>query len=106
MTLIITAMAAIVATIAWFVQRPKNKYHFGVLALMFWAAFLMWCVDGIASLLEGESFIEIANTTVMANDALLGGVVVLVGVAVWAIYLLVSNLSKRKSDRTQANPSE
>ncbi len=102
MTLIITAMAAIIATIAWYIQLPKNKYRFGVLALIYWAAALMWCVDGIFSLTEGEGFIEITNGAIMLNDALLGIVIVVAGLVVWGIYLLV----RRLSNRTHTNMCE
>ena len=75
MTLVITLLAAAIATIAWYAAGPKSTMKIGVLALMYWGAGLMWIVDGIACLAEGEAFIEIADTTAMLNDAILGGVV-------------------------------
>lgn len=89
MTLAITVLAAVVASIAWYMVGPQSPKKIGALALMYWGAALMWSVDGIASLIGGEPFIELANTAVMLDDALLGFVVVVAGLAIWALYLLV-----------------
>ena len=85
MTLMITLLAAVVASIVWYSKAPNSTFNIGSLALMYWAATLMWCVDGIACLIEGEAFIEIADTAAMLDDAVLGIVVVIVGLAVWAV---------------------
>lgn len=50
MTLLITFLAAVIATIVWYVKAPDNTYRIGTLALMYWAAALMWCVSGPSSL--------------------------------------------------------
>ena len=91
MTLIITLCAAAIATIAWYATAPNNKLYLGVLALMYWGAALMWTVDGINGLIEGEGFIEIADTAAMLDDAILGLLVVIVGLAAWAIYLVAKD---------------
>lgn len=91
MTLVITLLAAAIATVAWYAAGPKNTMKIGVLALMYWGASLMWIVDGIACLAEGEAFIEIADTAAMFDDAMLGFLVVTAGLAVWAIYLLIKD---------------
>jgi hypothetical protein len=89
MTLVIAFIAAVVATVVWYVKAPDNTYRIGTLALMFWAAALMWCVDGVFCLMEGEPFIEIFDTAAMLDDAVLGLVVVAVGLGAWALYLLL-----------------
>ena len=58
---------------------------------MYWGASLMWTVDGINGLIEGEGFIEIADTAAMLDDAVLGLLVVIVGLAAWAIYLVAKD---------------
>ena len=86
MTLIITAIAAIVATIIRFTKSEvADRFHLGFLSLMFWGATLMWCVDGFACLAEGEPFVELVDTAAMADDALLGLCVVVLGLVVWGI---------------------
>lgn len=91
MTLVITLLAAAIATIAWYAAGPKSTMKIGALALMYWGAGLMWVVDGIACLAKGEAFIEIADTAAMLDDAILGGVVVVAGLVAWAIYLLIKD---------------
>lgn len=91
MTLVITLLAAAIATIAWYAAGPKSTMKIGALTLMYWGAGLMWVVDGIACLAEGEAFIEIADTAAMLDDAILGGVVVVAGLVAWAIYLLIKD---------------
>lgn len=91
MTLVITMLAAAIATIAWYATAPNSKMRLGTLALMFWGAALMWCVDGIHALTEGEGFIEIADAAAMLDDAVLGFVVVVVGLAAWVVFLVAKD---------------
>ena len=85
MTLLITAAAAIIAALA-------RKW---TLALVYCGAALMWCVDGFASVIEGGPFIELADAAQMADDALLGIVVVAVGLAVWAVCRIAKSMRAR-----------
>ena len=91
MTLVITFLAAAIATVAWYAKAPNSEMRLGTLALIYWGATLMWCVDGINGLIEGEGFIEITDTAAMFDDAVLGLVVVAVGLAAWAIYLVAKD---------------
>lgn len=86
MCLIITAVAALAASILWYFRSGGKKW--GTLALMYWGAALMWTVDGIFSVLEGGGFFDLS-----AGDALLGLVVVLCGLAAWLVLLLWNRLS-------------
>lgn len=78
MCLIITAVAAAAATALW--RFSSGGGRLGTLALMYWGAALMWSVDGIFSVLEGGGFFDLS-----ADDALLGAVVVLCGIAAWLV---------------------
>jgi hypothetical protein len=90
MTLLITLAAAITVTIIRFANpETAMKHKFGLLALFYWGATTMWCVDGFASIAEGETFIEISDKAVMADDALLGMWVVLLGLAAWCVCKIV-----------------
>lgn len=89
MTLIITFLAAAIVTVLWYAKAPNSEMRLGTLALMYWGAALMWCVDGINGIISGEGFIEIVDTAAMLDDAVLGIVVVAVGLAAWAIYLVI-----------------
>lgn len=91
MTLVITFFAAAIVTALWYAKAPNTDMRLGTLALIYWGAALMWFVDGIACLIEGEPFIEIADTAAMLDDAVLGLVVVAVGLAAWALYLVAKD---------------
>jgi hypothetical protein len=58
----------------------------------------MWCVDGIASLTGSETFIEISDRAAMADDALLGMWVVILGLAAWVVCKIVTrSLTKSRT---------
>ncbi len=87
MFLIVTAFAAITATLLWYVKAPNDQYKLGLLSLIFWGATLMWLVDHVmAYLTEGGEFLE-----VNLDATMLGVCVVLIGLLVWQVSLLVSD---------------
>lgn len=83
MCLLITAFAAVIATLVWYFAPVTPPIRLGTLALMYWGATLMWTVDGVFSVAEGGSFLELS-----ADDAILGLVVVLCGLVAWTLLLL------------------
>jgi hypothetical protein len=87
MWLILTALAAVITTVIWYVKSPGDKYKLGVLSLMFWGATIMWLVDHIMAFAsEGGEFFEI-NT----DAAMLGVAVIVLALIVWAIVLIISD---------------
>lgn len=89
MCLLITVFAALAATIVWYLTTAKVELHLGKLSLMYWGAALMWMVDGVAAVMEGEPFLDLS-----AGDALLGLLVMLCGLAAWVAILLVKDPRK------------
>ena len=91
MTLIITALAALVVAVIY-LRKPAvaRANKLGVLVLIYVGAALMWCVDGFACLAEGEPFVELSGTAAMVDDALLGGCVVLLGLVAWLVIYFVA----------------
>ena len=83
MCLMITTLAAVISTIVWYVNAPANKMKLEVLSLMYWGAALMWTVDGFFCVAEGEPFLDLG-----LNDALLGMLIVISGLAAWLFILL------------------
>ncbi|MBP5201949.1 hypothetical protein J6253_04340 [bacterium] len=77
MCLIMTMIAAVVFTALWAKMRKQSLL---TTTLMFWAAALMWSVDGVASVLEGEPFFDISR-----EDTILGVIIILCGVAIFAV---------------------
>jgi peptidoglycan biosynthesis protein MviN/MurJ (putative lipid II flippase) len=87
MWLILTALAAIITTVIWYVKAPQDKYKLGLLSLTFWGATLMWLVDHVmAYLTEGGEFFEVS-----LDATLLGVSVIVLAIFVWVIVLLVSD---------------
>ena len=91
MTLVITFLAAAIVTALWYAKAPNSDMRLGTLALIYWGAALMWCVDGINGLIEGEGFIEITDMAAMLDYAVLGFVFVAVRLAAWAVYLVAKD---------------
>jgi hypothetical protein len=85
--LLITALAAVIASALWYVNAPNDKYKLGFLSFIYWGAALMWLVDHvIAYAQDGGEFFEISS------DATgLGLSVLLFGLLVWLVVLLVSD---------------
>ena len=88
MCLILTICAALAFSGVYFYQKKNSAVSKSVFAamLMFWGASLMWSMDGVASVLEGEGFFDLS-----ASDAALGAVVVLAALAVWVVRLLIAD---------------
>lgn len=98
MTLIITAVAAIIVTaIRFFAPDAAQRFHLGALALMYAGASIMWVVDGFACLAEGEPFVELSDAAAMADDALLGACVIVLGLVAWGVVLLVTRKNGQSS---------
>jgi hypothetical protein len=66
MWLIMTALAAVIATAIWYMNAPGDKYKLGLLSLMLWGATIMWLVDHvIAYLTKGGEFFEVSTDATM-----------------------------------------
>lgn len=80
MCLIITTFAAICASLFWLFKDKDNAHKSGMLALMYWGASLMWLVDCIFAVFQGEAFLDTSN-----NDAILGVIIVICGLLAYFI---------------------
>lgn len=97
MTLLICAIAAIVC-IALRFAKPEwsKKYSIGLLALMFTGASLMWSMDMVFTIMEGEAFINFADAEGTMDDAFLGVLVVVLGLAVWGVINVIKGTRASK----------
>lgn len=90
------AMAALV-TLAWgigiflsrFVKKWRHSKSLLFTMLMFTSAALMWSVDGMASVMQGEPFFEIS-----IENAILSAIILACGFAIYGILFIVEK--KRK----------
>jgi hypothetical protein len=98
MCLLLTLLAAAVSTILWKSGAAKPAWKMGTLSLMYWGASLMWTVDGISRVADGESFFEMT-----ADDALLGLLIVACGIAGWLLTLWVAHSKAARVAARHAN---
>lgn len=91
MTLLTTVFAAVISTVVWYKNAPKNEMKVGILCWMYWGASLMWLVDAIFEYAElGAEYFTPAPAD-MLNDLYLGLSVVALGLVIWVIVLLIKD---------------
>ena len=101
MCLIITVLMAAVFSVLFIVSKRNagtEKSHGSALRkfsqplfttmLAFWAAVIMWSVDGIANVAGGEPLLDLSK-----EDSLLGVIIALCGIALFAV-LALRNIRK------------
>ena len=89
MTLLTTVFAAIICTVIWYKNAPKDEMKVGILCWMFWGASLMWFVDALFEYAELKADYFTPAPTDMLNDLYLGLSVVALGLTIWLMILLI-----------------
>ena len=85
MWLIISILAAIIATVMWkFI--PEVKIRLDSLAIMLWGMTLMILVDHVLGY-EGGAFFEVETDGLISSGAFLGILMLIPVLAVWAAYV-------------------
>lgn len=91
MCLLITLAAALIAAFVWYLSPKARALNLHTLVLAYLGANLMWIVDLIANFINKEPLLDLTG-----DDALLGLVVVVSGLALWGLTLLVHKNSQLK----------
>ena len=91
MTLLITIIAAVAATVCWYANDKRDEYKLGVLSLIYWGASLMWFMDFVFEYAELKTEYFSQSFSDILNDSLLGVTVVVLGLAAWIVVLLVKD---------------
>lgn len=91
MTLLTTVFAAIICTILWYKNAPKNEMKIGILCWMYWGASIMWFVDALFEYAELKAAYFTPAPADMLNDFYLGLSVVALGLIIWLVILLVKD---------------
>ncbi len=91
MTLLITFIAAIVATFLWYKNAPKDVWFFRVPCYMYWGASIMWFADACFEYRELRAAYFTPSLHDMVNDAFLGVSAVALGACVWLVILLMKD---------------
>ena len=91
---IMTIVAALVFTALYFVGRRRGRPNQAVFTttLMFWGAALMWSVDCVANAMDGEGLLDMSR-----EDTLLGGIIVVAGLAVFAVLSMSGRFMRRSA---------
>lgn len=91
MTLLTTVFAAIICTVIWYKNAPKDEMKVGILCWMYWGASLMWFVDALFEYAELKAEFFAPAPVDMLNDFYLGLSVVALGLTIWLVILLVKD---------------
>ncbi len=91
MTLLITLFAAIICTVIWYKNAPKNEMKVGILCWLYWGAAIMWLVDAIFEYVELQAEYFTPAPLDMLYDFYLGLSVVALGLIIWLIILLIKD---------------
>lgn len=91
MTLLLTAIAAVLVSVIWYTSPKARALKVHVLCYMFWGASLMWLVDAVAEYMELGAAYFTPEAADMMNDAFLGLSVIVLGFIIWFVYVLVKD---------------
>lgn len=91
MTLLITIIAAVIATVVWYANENRDTYKLGTLSLIYWGASLMWFVDFVAEYIELRAEYFAQDFADIINDSLLGLTVVVIGMIAWLVIILLKD---------------
>ena len=94
MTLLITLIAAVCATLVWYFTSNRDNYKLGTLSLMYWGAGLMWFVDFVFEYAELKADYFVQEFADILNDSLLGITVVVLGLIIWVAILIIKDPNK------------
>lgn len=91
MTLLVTVIAASVATVVWYANEQRDRYKLGTLSLIYWGASLMWLMDFVFEYAELKADCFVQDFSDILNDTILGVAVVTLGIVVWIVVLLIKD---------------
>lgn len=85
MCLIFTIINALAFTLAFLLNKKEGKENKSVILTMltFWAASLMWSMDGVASVIKGEGFFDLS-----IEDTILGAIIMMSGLLLFIVHSL------------------
>ena len=90
MTLLITVVAAVIATARWYSEKSDNM-NLGILCFLFWGASIMWLADAIFEYAELGAAYFSPSLQDMLNDTFLGLAVVALALVIWIVALLIKD---------------
>lgn len=100
MTLLITVIAAVIATFVWYTNSKARNLKIGMLCYMYWGASIMWLVDAVVEYLESGAEYFVPAVSDMINDSFLGISAVTLGAVVWVIRMLIADPKRNYENKS------
>jgi hypothetical protein len=91
MTLLIAVFAAVICTIVWYKNAPKDDMKVSILCFLYWGASLMWLVDAIFEYAELKDKYFTPPLEDLVYDIYLGLSVIALGLVTWLVILLIKD---------------
>ena len=91
MTLLVSVIAAVICTVIWYKNAPKDEMKVSTLCFLYWGASIMWFVDAIFEYAELKEEYFTPAPTDMLNDLFLGLSVVALGLIIWLVVLFIKD---------------
>lgn len=81
---------AILSIILFIIFKDKKKLHLDILSIIFSATTIMWFIDCIAGVIEGDNFLSFE----LPLDIWISIWTILGGLLFWGVYCLIINKKK------------
>ena len=91
MTLLVTVLAAVTATVIWYVSERARGLQIGMLCYLYWGASIMWFVDALMEYAELRAAYFTPALEEMVNDLFLGLSVIALGLVIWVVRFLMKD---------------
>ena len=91
MTLLMTCIAAVIATVVWYTSENARIMKVSTLCYLYWGAAIMWFVDAIFEYAELRAEYFTPAFEDMINDSFLGLSVIVLGLIIWMVVVLIKD---------------
>lgn len=91
MTLLTTVFAAVLCTVLWYKNAPRDEMKVGILCWIYWGASIMWFVDAIFEYAQQKAEYFTPAPAELLNDLYLGLSAVALGLVIWLVVVLVKD---------------
>ncbi len=89
-----TLICTIIAGVLWFFFRDRKLLHLDILTITYGAATLMWLIDCIFSVIDGEPFISFASED-LQKDGWIALAAFVGAILFWLVLSFILNNNKK-----------
>lgn len=91
MTLILTCIAAVIASVVWYRSEEARELKVGTLMYLYWGASIMWFVDFIYEYIELRTAYFEKVVEDMTADTILGITAITFGLIIWLMVIFIKD---------------